>query len=98
MRSMVYWAEAFKIIECWDSSAKAYQVTEFGTALLDQETGADPYLESTQTLWILHWNLLKTPCLPKVWQGGFIVVVGKVKSAETSLNICKMLLHWRRSN
>ena len=67
LKAVAYWAEAFKIIECWDKQANAYQTTPFGEALLHPETGSDPYLEAPQTLWILHWNLLKTPCLPKVW-------------------------------
>ena len=32
-------------------------ITEFGKQIFDADSGKDPYLENTQTLWLLHWNL-----------------------------------------
>lgn len=68
---MCFWAEAFKIIECWNRREKAYQVTELGRSLLDNETGADPYLESDESVWLLHWQLVKAPQVAKAWHWFF---------------------------
>ncbi|HVI45890.1 MAG TPA: DUF4007 family protein [Chitinophaga sp.] len=49
-----YWMKAFNIIDNKD------QVTEFGTRLFDEENGYDPYLEDEASLWLLHYQLVKT--------------------------------------
>lgn len=49
-----YWMKAFNIIDSKDNP------TEFGTKLFDEETGYDPYLEDETSLWLLHYQLIKT--------------------------------------
>lgn len=49
-----YWMKAFTIIDGKD------RVTEFGSKLLDTEEGYDPFLEDDASLWLLHYQLVKT--------------------------------------
>lgn len=48
-----YWMKAFNIIDNKD------QPTEFGKRLLDDK-GWDPFLENDASLWLLHYQLVKT--------------------------------------
>lgn len=48
-----YWMKAFNIIDSKDNP------TEFGTKLLDDD-GYDPFLEDDASLWLLHYQLIKT--------------------------------------
>lgn len=48
-----YWMKAFNIIDSKDKP------TEFGTKLLDDD-GYDPFLEDEASLWLLHYQLIKT--------------------------------------
>lgn len=54
-----YWCHAFKILE-------NDQPTELGVKLLSNN-GYDPYLENPNSLWLLHWNLLKATCTAPTW-------------------------------
>lgn len=49
-----YWMKAFNIIDIKDNP------TEFGIRLFHEETGYDPYLEDEASLWLLHYQLVKT--------------------------------------
>ncbi|MDX2001814.1 MAG: DUF4007 family protein [Chitinophagales bacterium] len=49
-----YWMKAFNIIDNKDVP------TEFGDRLFDDENGYDPYLEDEGSLWLLHYQLIKT--------------------------------------
>lgn len=49
-----YWMKAFNIIDSKD------QATEFGNKLFDNERGYDPFLENEASLWLLHYQLVKT--------------------------------------
>ena len=48
-----YWMKAFNIIDSKDKP------TEFGAKLLDNK-GYDPFLEDDASLWLLHYQLIKT--------------------------------------
>jgi hypothetical protein len=48
-----YWMKAFNIIDSNDNP------TEFGIKLLDNQ-GYDPFLEDDASLWLLHYQLIKT--------------------------------------
>jgi len=48
-----YWMRAFNIIDSKDKP------TEFGVKLLDNK-GYDPFLEDDASLWLLHYQLIKT--------------------------------------
>ncbi|SRR5579883_963636 len=72
-KAIRYWAIAFKIAEeKLDKSVKSKTMiaTEFGNRLLS-DNGWDPYLEDTASLWLLHWSLLKKPCLASSWAFAF---------------------------
>jgi len=51
--SIRYWMKAFNIIDNKDNA------TEFGTALFS-DNGWDPFLEDEASLWLLHYQLVKT--------------------------------------
>jgi len=54
VRAIRFWATATGVaINC---GADGWAPTPFGTALLGP-SGLDPYLEDSQTLWLLHWKL-----------------------------------------
>jgi hypothetical protein len=68
--SIRYWCSAFKVIEPLQvngSRSRGSQASQFGERLLS-DGGWDPYLEDTASLWLLHWNLLKSPCQATAWR------------------------------
>ncbi|MFF9076247.1 DUF4007 family protein [Streptomyces sp. NPDC014872] len=69
--AMRFWALAFGLIEPVDGgrAPTRYAATERGRWLLDEDDGADPWLEEPGTLWLLHWWLLSAhPChVPTFW-------------------------------
>jgi hypothetical protein len=52
--SIRFWLKAFNIIDHKDIP------TEFGKRLFDDENGYDPFLEDEASLWLLHYQLVKT--------------------------------------
>jgi hypothetical protein len=52
--SIRFWMKAFNIV---DSNE---QITKFGEKLFDTTQGYDPFLEDEGTLWLLHYQLIKT--------------------------------------
>lgn len=52
--SIRYWLRAFNISDSND------QITEFGEFIFNDKTGVDPYLEDEATLWLLHYQLVKS--------------------------------------
>lgn len=55
VRAIRFWVQATSVAET--AKPGGYTSTEFGRALLDAETGFDPFLEDRRTLWLLHWML-----------------------------------------
>ncbi len=55
VRSLQFWVAATGLIE--KNTKGSYRLTEFAEQSLSPESGKDPFLENTQTLWLLHWNL-----------------------------------------
>jgi len=49
-----FWLKAFGIIEADES------LTEFANFIFNDTNGFDPYLEDDQSLWLLHYKLIKT--------------------------------------
>lgn len=69
VKAIRYWANAFKILD--DAHAEGARghiavPSDFGRALFDG-AGWDPYLENPGSLWLLHWTLLRPPCLATAW-------------------------------
>jgi hypothetical protein len=52
--SISYWLKAFGIVDTHN------KLTEVGDFIFNERTGVDPYLESLSTIWLLHYNLVKT--------------------------------------
>jgi hypothetical protein len=73
VRSIRYWAHAFKVLEDDPRAAgrlRESRTTEFGEFLLGPH-GVDRYLEDLGSLWLLHWQLLKEPSLATAWRFTF---------------------------
>ncbi|GAA3826020.1 DUF4007 family protein [Sphaerisporangium flaviroseum] len=89
--SMRHWSKAFKLTQEHpheDASYRAHVASPTWRArwLLDED-GADPYLEDTGSLWLLHWWLLSTDAEAKCWVPSWYVIFNlaprsRVTSAE----------------
>lgn len=70
-----YWCQAYKVIEPDENQGRPrlpnWKPTHFGTQLLDEDDGWDPWLEDPASLWLLHWKLLQRECLAPVWWTAF---------------------------
>ncbi|WP_181786146.1 DUF4007 family protein [Streptomyces phytophilus] len=65
VRAMRFWSRAFGLIRIGDRRSGGHPAvaTRRAAWLLDEDRGADPYLEDPGTLWLLHWWLLSArPC------------------------------------
>jgi hypothetical protein len=89
--AMRYWSQAFKLTQEHpheDPTYRAYVASPTWRArwLLDED-GADPYLEDTGSLWLLHWWLLSSEpqakCLAPSWYVMFhLAPFSRVTTAE----------------
>ena len=92
--SMLFWSQAFGLSEpAPDLGPGALRPTARGTWLLDQEAGADPYLELPETLWLLHhWLLTAVPCRVPTWHYMFgclgISQLSRAQLIERVLQAC----------
>ena len=69
-KSIRFWGLASKIIEYGaDTKKKSESLipTKFGDFIFDEKTGRDPYIEQSDTAWLLHWNLFAPPTMLPVW-------------------------------
>ncbi|MDB5047252.1 MAG: hypothetical protein JWO30_323 [Fibrobacteres bacterium] len=69
VQAIRFWCTAFKVVDEHQNKgekARKGKPSQFGKRLLD-DTGWDPYLENTNSLWLLHWHLLKQPCTATAW-------------------------------
>jgi hypothetical protein len=74
VRAIRYWGRAFGTLhdaENPDRPRLARTVPSNLGATLFSSDGWDPYLEDPATLWLLHWQLLRPPCLAPVWSLAF---------------------------
>jgi len=51
VKSMRHWSQVTKICD------KNFELTDFGKFVFSKKKAADPYLEKSETLWLLHWML-----------------------------------------
>jgi hypothetical protein len=68
--AIAFWAVAFRILDTSSDSKKnasVYQPTEFGRLLFSDKQGLDPFLESPQSLWFLHWMAMRPISRLPVW-------------------------------
>ena len=67
VKAIRYWCIAFKIVDEVKANGKyIHKPTSFAKNLLG-EGGWDPFLENPSSLWLLHWNLFKSPCYAPAW-------------------------------
>lgn len=70
VRAIRYWCSAFKVLEGQPNPEKPRlrdsHPTTFGERLLG-DSGWDPFLEDPASLWLLHWQLLRSPCAAPAW-------------------------------
>lgn len=69
-----FWSYAFKLTVEYpkDATSRANVASPTWEARwLLGENGADPYLEDTASLWLLHWWLLAKPCYTPTWWVAF---------------------------
>jgi hypothetical protein len=98
VNAMRYWSQAFKLTHEHhhpEPSYRAYVASPTWRArwLLDEE-GADPYLEDTGSLWLLHWWLLSATsdakCLVPSWYVMFhLAPISKVTTEEMAVMITR---------
>lgn len=71
-RSIRFWLQAARIVEEVNVGRSPIGLpTVFGQALLDEDTGFDPYLEDINTWWLLHWMMLSPGGFLPVWWATF---------------------------
>ena len=70
-----FWTAAFRVLEKYpapgNSRLSHVRPTPLGVALLDEESGYDPYFEDLASLWILHWQLVSATSDVPVWWSTF---------------------------
>jgi hypothetical protein len=98
VNAMRYWSQAFKLTQEHpheEPSYRAYVASPTWRArwLLDED-GADPYLEDTGSLWLLHWWLLSSEpqarCLAPTWYVMFhLAPFSRVTAAEMAMVITR---------
>lgn len=86
VRAIRYWCRSYKVlVESPSPSNSRIRISEptfFGERVLGS-AGWDPYVEDPATLWILHWYLLRTPCLAPSWFAVFNRFQGSDFTNET---------------
>lgn len=74
VRAIRYWGRAFDVLRDTDNPDRPRlarcRPSNLGATLFGDD-GWDPYLEDPASLWLLHWRLLRPPCLAPVWSLAF---------------------------
>lgn len=89
VRAIRYWCTAYKVLQespnSENSRLRDCHGTPFGECLLGED-GWDPYLEDRGSLWLLHWQLLRSPCTAPAWFAVFNRFRGSDFTDETLAN------------
>jgi hypothetical protein len=67
VKAIRYWCIAFKVIDEIKNNGKFIHKPSLFAEKLLKEEGWDPFLENPASLWLLHWNLFKSPCHTPTW-------------------------------
>ncbi len=73
VKAIRYWSAAFKTLEevrLPGNRGSKHVPSDFGSKLLGSK-GRDPFLEDQASLWLLHWNLMKSPVFATAWRFTF---------------------------
>jgi hypothetical protein len=71
VKSIRFWGQAFGLTETAATKKGGTIPTDFARKLLDPDSGRDPYLEDTSSLWRLHW-MLTTRSHLGAWAAAFM--------------------------
>lgn len=85
-RAMRYWAEAGQVLredEQDKSRLPVLRTTNFGRFLLDDDHGHDPYLEATESWWLLHWQFVSPRSMAPAWWVAFHTFQPATFTADT---------------
>ena len=67
VRAIKFWGIASKMFQVKGIQKNAIMTpTDMGFAIFN-DRGLDPYIEKSDTLWLLHWQLFSPPCRLPVW-------------------------------
>ncbi len=83
--SIRFWMKAFNIIDQKD------QITEFGYRLFNDESGYDPYLEDDASLWLLHYQLVKTG-----FSSIYSIIINEFRKEKIHFNKETFMLYMKR--
>jgi hypothetical protein len=67
VKAISYWCIAFKVLDEIKNNGKTIHRPSRFAKKLFSEDGWDPFLENPASLWLLHWNLFKSPCHAPAW-------------------------------
>ena len=67
VKAIRYWCIAFKVVDEIKNNGKFIHKPSLFAEKLLKEEGWDPFLENPASLWLLHWNLFKSPCHTPTW-------------------------------
>ena len=91
VKSIRHWSIATRICD------KDFNLTDFGKMIFSKTKSFDPYLERSETLWLLHWMLASDPMLT-TWYYIFnyhpSIIINKEKLANELVSIGKFS-KWR---
>lgn len=83
VRAIRYWGRAFDVLHEAENRHRPRLprtvTSNLGVTLFGAD-GWDPFLEEPATLWLLHWRLLRPPCIAPVWS----LVFNKFAAVEFS--------------
>jgi hypothetical protein len=71
VKAIRYWCIAFKVIEEIRNNGRSVHKPSRFAEKLFADDGWDPFLENPASLWLLHWNLFKSPCYVPAWHFTF---------------------------
>lgn len=68
VKAIKYWCLVFNILDEPRENNKSLGLypTDFGEQLFS-DSGWDPFLENDASLWLLHWQIFKSPCWAPAW-------------------------------
>ena len=99
VRAICFWGRCTKIIEKDAEKPGNFKTTEIGKMIF-AEDGIDPYLEHTDTLWIIHWLIYAKHSLLPVWWTLMndldALVIAPDKLTKFAVNKISQVLTWKQ--
>ncbi|CAB1056279.1 FIG00856023: hypothetical protein [Olavius sp. associated proteobacterium Delta 1] len=67
VKAIRYWCIAFNVLEETRVNGKYVHIPSPFAEKLLMDDGWDPFIEDPSSIWLLHWNLFKSPCYAPAW-------------------------------